>query len=724
MSARVCVVGPPNAGKSTLFNALTGRTVATGNFPGTTVTVQRGEAVLGGAAVELIDLPGTYSLAAQSDDERVTLDALIATLHAPGDGVVLFIGDAPRLSRTLYLLLQVLDLNLPVVVALNLMDEARAAGAAPDAHALSERLGVPVVPIVARTGEGLGSLRAAIGQALSDPASARPGPLHPWPTALDHDLRVLLPHLPAPWRGPDPVRALGLAAWAWLSAADAPSCPAELREAVRQHHQAALASGRDPQLELIGARYQWIDALIQALPHLASEPPRRTPDQLTDRVDRFLLHPLTGGLTFLVVMQLVFFALFTWSDPAIGLIESGFEQLSGLVVSAFERAGATSPAATLLRDFLVDGLIGGVGGVVVFVPQIAVLFFLLGLLDNSGYLARAAHMTDRVLRTAGLPGRAFVPLLSGFACAVPAILATRTMPRWRDRLLTMLVLPLTTCSARLPVYTLMIATLFPALVPGTSFPLQPLALMAMYLFGAATTVAAALVLGTTLLPASSAAEVLELPPYRTPHLPSVLQTVKLRTVHFLREAGGIILVATIALWVLLSFPRYSPEQVLPPEVLTEAVARGDDLDALAAPYAVERSFAARLGKLVEPAIAPLGFDWKIGVGVIGAFAAREVFVSTMGVVYGIADADETSGGLREAMLNDRHPDGRPVFTPLVGASLMVFFSLAMQCTSTLAVMRKETGSWRWPLLQLATMTALAWTGSFLVYQVGMALGWG
>jgi ferrous iron transport protein B len=350
------------------------------------------------------------------------------------------------------------------------------------------------------------------------------------------------------------------------------------------------------------------------------------------------------------------------------------------------------------------------------VPQIAVLFFLLALLEDCGYLARAAALMDRVLRLAGLPGRAFVPLLSGYACAVPAILSTRSIPRFRDRLLTMLVVPLTSCSARLPVYTLVVGALFPATVVGWSLPMRPVALMVMYLFSTLITLLAAVVLGKLVVPGDAIPTVLEMPPYRVPDPRNVLRAVVSRVGDFLREAGRTILVATVVLWALLSFPRYTPQQVLPAEVVASAQATGADLDALAAPEALERSYAGRIGQAIEPAIRPLGFDWKIGVGLIGAFAAREVFVATLGVVYGIEDADEANTGLRDRLRAERRADGTPQWTPRTGMSVMVFFALAMQCMSTLAVLRKETEGWRWPIFVTVYMSGLAWVLSMVTYQ--------
>jgi len=326
------------------------------------------------------------------------------------------------------------------------------------------------------------------------------------------------------------------------------------------------------------------------------------------------------------------------------------------------------------------------------------------------------------LRLAGLPGRAFVPLLSGFACAVPAIQATRTLPRFRDRLLTMMVLPLTSCSARLPVYTLLIATLFPVTIAGTFLPLRPIVLFGMYLFSTVVTVTAAIVLGKTVLPDEATPSIIELPPWRVPSPSQVLRVTWRRTKDFLREAGGIILVATVVLWALLSFPRYSADQLVPQGEVATLQAQGLNVDDVVQSRALERSYGGQAGKLLEPAIAPLGYDWRIGIGLVGSFAAREVFVSTMGVVHGAGESDEASGALRSQMQNATLPGGRRLYTPLVGLSIMVFFALAMQCLSTLAVLKRESGSWKWPVFVFVWMTALAWIAAFCVFQGGRLLG--
>ncbi|MCL4139915.1 UNVERIFIED_CONTAM: hypothetical protein GTU68_007503, partial [Idotea baltica] len=484
-----------------------------------------------------------------------------------------------------------------------------------------------------------------------------------------------------------------------------------VREAVAARRDQASSAGYDIETEIIRARYEWIDENCGPLITERSE----AKATLTSRLDSLLLNPVLGFALFILTMGLVFQSLFSWADPAIGVVESGFGWLSEQVVLYMPEG--------LIRDFITEGLIAGVGGVVVFLPQILILFFFIGLMEDSGYMARIAFLMDRLMKMIGLHGRAFVPMLSGYACAVPAILATRTMERRRDRMITMMALPLMSCSARLPVYTLLIAALYDPDAVVFGFVPLPALLMAL---------AAAALLGRTLFRGPQVPLILELPAYRIPQWRGVMRMMANRSSVFLREAGGVILVCTIGLWLLLTFPKGAPagSDFEQQRTVAESELTGTALEDRMATIANEEegaifrnSYGARLGKAIEPTIEPLGFDWKIGIGLIGAFAAREVFVSTMGIVYGVsADVDEESASLREKLRNERWPDGERVYTPLVGLSLMVFFALACQCMSTLAAVRRETRSWRWPVFMFAYMTGLAWVCSFLVYQGGSLLG--
>jgi ferrous iron transport protein B len=478
---------------------------------------------------------------------------------------------------------------------------------------------------------------------------------------------------------------------------------------------------------LATARYArvagWLDGVVTRAP---SGRPRSA--QLTSRIDAVVLHPVLGPVVLLAVFGSLFQALFTWSAPLMDLIEAGVGRVSETVAPLLP---ASMP---LLRSLVVDGVLAGVGNVVVFVPQIAVLFLFLGLLEDSGYLARAAFLLDRVMARTGLHGRAFVPLLSGFACAVPAIMATRTIENRRDRLVTILVTPLVSCSARLPVYGLMIATVFATQPPILGVLHVGAAVMiGMYLLSIVAALAMAAVFKRTLLKSPPPPFVLELPLYRTPRLGQLGRHVASKVRAFLVDAGTVILALTVVLWALFNFPRPAGAEHRRDAEVAAVVASFDDESARAEAVSaiegrygeeqLEYSVAGRLGHAIEPVLRPLGFDWKVGVGLIASFAAREVMVSTLGLVYGLGNGnDDESVSLREAMRRDRTPSGAPVHTPLSGLALMVFFVLAMQCMSTLAAVRRETQGWRWPAFQFAYMTALAYVGALLVHQGGRLLG--
>lgn len=693
--ALVALVGAPNTGKTTLFNRLTGQRARVGNYPGITVERRAGPMRLpqpGSLPLEpaILDVPGCYSLAARSAEEAIALHAVLGLGGNPAPDLVVVVLDATQLIRSLYLAVQVVELGRPCVLVLNLVDEA--GEVPPDPRAVGALLGVPCVATNARSGQGVDGLREAIVAGLQAPHLGSVAV--PYPDALEQAVDRVAAWVPEAWAQRADARAL--ARWA-LTSLDVDDELADVPEALRE--AALKESGRlDVDGVVAEARYAWLDAHADAL----HRPP--LPRTVTERIDRVLLHPVTGFATFIVLMATIFQALFAWADPAITVIEGAVGWLG-------DGARAVLPPS-LLTDLVVEGVIGGVGNVVVFVPQVALLFLFLGLLEDSGYMARITVLVDRILRAVGLHGRAVVPLLSGMACAVPAIIATRTLERRRDRLLTILVVPLMTCSARLPVYTLVIAALFPATaVLGGLLSLAAVTMLAMYLLGIGMTLVAAFVLSRTVLRGAPVPPILELPPYRWPDAPNLVAMVWQRTRSFLVDAGTIILVATVIMWGLLTFPRFVAPEGMAPEQ--------------AAALQLEQSVAGRLGHAIEPAIAPLGLDWKAGVGIVAAFSAREVFVSTMGVVYGIgADVDETSTPLRQRLREDRKPDGRPVWTPLGGLALMVFFAFAAQCLSTLAVIRRETGSWAWPVGLFVAYTLLAWVSAFGVVQVGKALGWG
>jgi ferrous iron transport protein B len=719
----VLLAGNPNAGKTTVFNSLTGARAKVGNYPG--VTVDRRSAALdlpGGGRVELVDLPGTYSLSARSPEEEVAVDAILGR-GAPSPDAVVVVADATALARNLYLVLQVIETGVPVVVAMSIMDEARSRGLTIDTRRLGERLGAEVVPLVASRGEGKQELAEAIARACAL------GPREPrCATPIDPTLEALLPPVEEAVTSafgplPDPARR-AWALWALLSLGDdelADVAP-ELRAAAAAAHRAAREAALDLDAAIIGARYRVIEELLAE----SMVTPPATRRRLTERIDAVATHGGWGALVFAAVMFVVFQALFSWAEPAIAAVQHGIAAGQSLAV----RALPPGP----LRDLLTEGIVAGVGNVLVFVPQIALLFLFIGVLEDSGYLARVAFLMDRLMGGVGLHGKAFVPMLSGFACAVPAVMATRTIENRRDRLLTMLVVPLTSCSARLPVYVLITAAVFdPSLRWLGLLSIGAVVLFSMYALSVAAALGAAAVLRRTALRGPRPTLVLELPPYRMPVARNLLLGAWQRIRTFLVDAGTLILAITVVLWALLSYPRdpdaaarFSAERAHLLERIPgpEREARLSALSSEEKGAQLRHSLAGRVGRAIEPVIAPLGFDWRIGVGILGAFAAREVFVSTMGIVLDIGDADEHSETLREALRKARRDDGTPLMTPLVGVSLMVFFVLACQCTSTIAVVRRESGSWAWTAFMVGYMTALSYGAALAVRQVGLAAGFG
>jgi len=698
------IVGNPNCGKSTLFNALTGLRQKIGNYPGVTVEKKVGTAwSQHGQPITLIDLPGSYSLAARSPDEAVTRDVLFgrrADTAAPDR--ILCIVDATNLERNLYLVHQVLDLGRPVILVLNMMDVARANGLAVDASRLEHELGIPVIPCEAVNGKGIVELRMAMSRA------SLPLPRHAWDVPAE--IAPAVAELQAALMEGEGKPALLARAEALLLLTDAGSPVSQSEEAngVALHSRAATVlsnwqshwrkEGVDWAASLVASRYDAISGLCERV--VAQRKPTSAADSASaaahasrsDRIDAVVTHPLWGWLVLGGLMTLIFFSIFTFAEYPMDWID-------GSVASFADWVKGTMPEGDL-RDLITDGAIAGVGGVVVFLPQILILFFFIGLLESTGYMARAAFIMDRLMSRVGLNGKSFIPMLSSYACAIPGIMAARTIENHKDRLVTILVAPLMSCSARLPVYLLMIA----ALLPGDTVPVASKVglMLLMYALGTGGAFGFAWLFKKTLLKGEPPLMIMELPPYRMPALRDVARQMLDRAGLFLKRAGTIILSISIVLWFLATYPR-APEGA-------------DESGQLA------QSFAGQAGHLIEPAIEPLGFDWQVGIGLISSFAAREVFVSTMGVVFNVDDPEEDTTPLREALAAATWPDGRPLFTPLVCLNLMIFYVFAMQCVATVAVVRRETNSWRWPLFQIGYMTGTAWLACFVVYQVGTALG--
>lgn len=690
----VALAGNPNCGKTTLFNALTGLRHRVGNYAG--VTVERREGRLLGSDLTILDLPGTYSLNARSPDEEIARDVLLGR-YPPVPELVLVVVDASNLERNLYLLTQVMDLGLPVILCLNMIDVAEKVGLVVDAAALERELGIPVLPMVASKGIGLDELKAK----LSQPPPALP--IRRWrlPESMKQEV-VELAHILVE----DGLCSAGGAFFLALGLLSEPAGAAHANSSTREieaHPRVSefLASAQrrmetanlDPQSLVVEARYEWIGDVSVRVSQQGE-----IPVTWTDRVDRIATHRVWGFVLFFALMALMFQMIFIWAKVPMDLISSGQDALSKWVAGLM-------PAGDL-QSLVVDGVIAGVGGVVIFMPQILLLFLFLGLLEDTGYMARAAFVMDRVMGKVGLHGKSFIPLLSSFACAIPGIMATRTIENKRDRMVTIMVAPLMSCSARLPVYTLLIAGFIPATRLWGLFSVQALVIVSMYLLGLVAALGMASLFKQTLFRGEAPLFLIELPPYKLPSPRTVLLQTWERASQFLKRAGTVILAISIILWFMMRYPgnihQSSSERL-------------------------KHSIAGRAGHLLEPVIAPFGMDWKVGIGVLGSFAAREVFVSTMAIVYNVENSDEgeQSKSVAERMRAEVDPhSGRPRFTPVSAAALMVFYVLAMQCVSTMAVVRRETGSWKWPALQWLYMFVLAWAGATLVFQIGRALGLG
>ncbi|MBL9206517.1 MAG: ferrous iron transport protein B [Opitutaceae bacterium] len=688
------LVGNPNCGKSTLFNALTGLKQKVGNYPGVTVEKKVGTVYSQhGHAMQVIDLPGAYSLAARSPDEAVTRDVLLGrrTDTAQPDRILCIV-DVTNLERNLYLVHQIMDLGRPVILVLNMMDLAAEAGLQIRVAKLEKELGIPVIPCEAAHGKGLIELKLAMSR------TDLPLPRHRWD--IPAPIAPAVSELQASLVENDRKAPLSARAEALLLLTDqdtvrvagSTTLSERTSEILRSWHKRWQNEGMDWAATLVSSRY---DAITRLCTDLVQRDDRsQTAGSTSDRIDAVVTHPLWGWLVLGGIMAALFLSIFTLAEYPMNWIDGHIASLSDLVKD--------SMAPGDLRDLITDGAIGGVGGVLVFLPQIVILFFFIGLLESTGYMARAAFIMDRLMSRVGLNGKSFIPLLSSYACAIPGIMATRTIEDSKDRLVTILVAPLMSCSARLPVYLLMIA----ALVPGDQVPiLTKVGLMLlMYTLGTAGAFGFAWLFKRTLLKGVPPLMIMELPPYRLPRLRDVILQIVERSGLFLRRAGTIILGISILLWFLSTYPK-SPEGATPQEQMSH-------------------SFAGRAGRVIEPVIKPLGFDWQIGIGIIASFAAREVFVSTMGVVFNAqSDDEEDTAPLRQALAQAKWPDGSRLFTPLTCLSLMVFYVFAMQCVSTIAIVRRETNSWRWPMFQLAYMTGTAWVLSLLLFQGGRLLGY-
>ncbi len=726
---RIAVVGNPNTGKSTLFTALAGVRQRVGNYPGVTVEKKTGHLRYNGHTFELIDLPGTYSLAPHSPDEMVTVDVLLGrgVGESPPE-VVLSIVDASNLERNLFLTSQVLALGLPTVVALNMVDIARDRQIEIDVPALAQRLGVPVVEIQANRRSGLEELKASLALAANEQTAKRENPLPAEFTRIAREVGETFHSARGEALPAFLVERLLLDGDGYLEQelfqGDA-AITAKLyhaREALR------AANLPVPAVEAL-ARYDWVARTLQGIVRRPDLHQRTT----SDRFDAVLTHRWWGTIIFLVVMALLFSSIFIWADPLMGLVDTAVGSLAEFIEMHLP-TGA-------LRSLLVDGVIGGVGAVVIFLPQILILFFFIALLEDCGYMARAAFLMDRLMAGVGLSGKSFIPLLSSFACAVPGIMATRTIENRRDRLATILIAPLMSCSARLPIYVILIGAFVPAeRYLGGIVGLQGLTLLSMYAVGVIVAIAVAWVLKRTILRGETPPFVLELPSYKLPSVRNVVYRMTEQGWSFIARAGTVIFAVTIVVWALAYYPR--SDEKIAAEIATQraeiaaAGASSDELAAFDEPGHLERlsaslhqqkSFLGQSGKWIEPVVRPLGWDWRIGAAAIASFPAREVVMGVLGVIYQLGPDVDVGEASEQSRLGDQlraarwDDTGVPVYNLPVALSIMVFFALCAQCAATLAVIRRETNSWHWPVFTFVYLTLLAYLGALVTYQIGIRL---
>lgn len=729
---RVALIGNPNTGKSTLFNALSGARVRTGNYPGVTVEKRTAKVRWSELDIELIDLPGTYSLSPKSPDEMVAVEVLTGCGIEDRPDLIICICNAAAMERNLYLFTQVQEIGLPIVLCLNMWDAAKESGVQIQLDALATELKTPVVATSASRREGLDELKQAVVSSLTANGLVRAA-------SLASEFRTLMLSEPIQTevhrlsqslkdaRVPESRYCAFLVSRGLLD----PGGSVEGMlislggENVRQAIQASRQSLASQKLEVPAVeaeqRYRGIGEILSRV-QSRSELVRT---KVTDRLDAVLTNQFSGLVICLAVLMLVFSTIYWFSAP----LSDGVESLLGLISDQVSANLAPGP----LRSLLTEGLIGGVGSVLVFLPQICLLFFFIGLLEDCGYMARAAFMMDRLMGLLGLSGRSFLPLMSSFACAVPGIMATRVIDDRRDRFVTILIAPLMSCSARLPVYVLMIGAFIPDQhLLGGWLSVRALVLFLMSTLGLIVAIPVAMILRGTLFRGDASPFLLELPDYRVPSIQVVLLRVWESGKSFVVSAGTLIFATSVIVWAAGSFPgdqskRYELTAKL--ESLAEdEEANAGQIEQLTSELNVvngqlaANSLLGRLGHAVEPVFKPLGWDWRIGVGVIASFPAREVIIATLGTIYSLGgDVDENDEGLQGTLKDATWPDGRPVFNIPVALSIMVFVALCAQCVSTLMVIRRETNSWRWPIFSFVYMTTLAWIGAFVTYQIGMRI---
>jgi len=683
---RIAILGNPNSGKTALFNILTGLNQKVSNYPGVTVEAVSGKAKIEQTIYSVLDLPGTYSLVPESQDETIVAEEVskwIQGINKPD--CIVSVMDATNLHRHLYLTTQLLGLGIPVIGALNMSDIAKEKSIEIDTNHLQQELGLDaVISISALKKTGIDDLKTAIHHAGTNPKNETVK--MPIPLPVLDAINPIIDWMKSEYNFSDELSRVLAIRWITAGTLTGINSPEnELLDSVRINLKQL---GFPHELLEPTLRYSWLDSLgVGPVQSIRSQ-------SKSERIDNVLTHSVGGPVIFIGLLTFIFQAIFSWASIPMDFIDSSIGTLG-------EWTGKTLPSG-LLNDLLVEGVIGGAGAILIFLPQILILIFFLSLLEDSGYMARVAIMMDKAMTKVGLHGRSVLPLMSGYACAIPGIMATRTIDSWKERLITILVLPLMSCSARLPVYTLMIAAFIPNKTVFGTFGLQGLTMVVMYFLGTVTALVLALIFNRWIDTDQKTSFIMELPSYRVPLLRSVLQQVYSRGAVFIKDAGKIIMAISIVLWFLASFPK---------------------VDSSGETQSIHASYAAKIGHTIEPIIKPLGFDWKIGLGLVTSFAAREVVVSTLATIYNVENAEENPVSLTEAMKKDRDPvTGNKIFTPLVAMSLMVFYVYAAQCMATFAIIRRETNSWKWPIFMVVYMTLLAYAGSLIVYQGGLALG--
>jgi ferrous iron transport protein B len=689
---KIVLAGNPNSGKTTLFNSLTGLKQKVGNYPGITVEKKSADINIDGYKSKIIDLPGIYSLFSKSIDEKVAQDVICNSFDNDNDNyyadVVVVIADASNLRRSIFLLTQIIDLKIPVVLALNMIDVASKKGVIINIDRLSSDLGIKVVAINARKSRGLSKLTHAIISEKIDESEKSKSILN-----VKDVFGKIIDKV-------NDIRGVENDYAAFLSL-----CGYDMSNSIKQKIEiSVLSKQNDVIIERIQAketvrRYKSIDKIItNSVKNI--EPKGRY--MVTQIIDDILIHPILGYVVFLSILFLMFQAVFQWSSYPMDLIDLFFTNASIWVSN-------TLPSG-VFNDLIVNGILAGIGGIVIFVPQIAFLFAFIAFLEDTGYMARVSFLTDRLLKVVGLNGRSIIPLLSGAACAVPAIMSARTISSWKERIITIMVTPLMSCSARLPVYTLIISMIIPEDMYFGIFNLQGLVLMSFYLLGFVAAILIAFILKFIIKTNEKSFFIMEMPSYKIPDWKTVIYTIIEKVKIFLFDAGKIIIAISVVLWLLSS---YGPSENF--KEIENKYKGVEDSSDLIASEKLEFSYAGIIGKTIEPVIKPLGFDWKIGISLITSFAAREVFVGTMSTIYSVGDDDIIS--IRDRLKNEKNKEtGEAFFTPAVGISLMLFYAFAMQCMSTIAIVYRETNSIKWPLIQFLYLTILAYLSSFFAFQ--------